>query len=80
MSHPFGTFVREHNLGRVYVELGYQLFSDPDTVRGPDVSFVSRKRQRTAKTPPRVHPRRPGPGHRDRLGRQADDAARRQGC
>jgi len=49
MSHPFGTFVPEHHLGRVYVEVGYQLFSDPDTVRGPDVSFVSRTRQTTAK-------------------------------
>ncbi len=44
-----GTFVRTHDLGRVYVEVGYKLFSDPDTVRGPDVSFVSRKRQTTAK-------------------------------
>ncbi|HLB36076.1 MAG TPA: Uma2 family endonuclease [Gemmatimonadales bacterium] len=42
-------FVRAHDLGRVYVEVGYKLFSDPDTVRGPDVSFVSRKRQTTAK-------------------------------
>jgi len=43
------TFVRAHNLGRVYVEVGYKLFSDPDTVRGPDVSFVSAKRKPTAK-------------------------------
>lgn len=45
-------FVRAHNLGRVHVEVGYKLFSDPDTVRGPDVSFVSAKRQ------PRAKPRR----------------------
>lgn len=44
------SFVRAHNLGRVYVEVGYKLFSNPDTVRGPDVSFVSRTR---AAAPPR---------------------------
>ncbi len=32
------------NLGRVYVESGFKLASDPDTVRGPDVAFVSRGR------------------------------------
>ena len=42
-------FVRAHDLGRVYVEVGYKLFGNPDTVRGPDVSFVSRERQTTAK-------------------------------
>lgn len=35
-------FVTEHRLGRVYVELGHRLFGDPDTVRAPDVSFLSR--------------------------------------
>src|SRR5665213_83743 len=34
------TFAREHGLGRVVVESGYRLKRDPDTVRGPDVSFV----------------------------------------
>lgn len=41
-------FVREHGLGRVFVESGYVLASDPDTVRGPDVSFVSARRLATA--------------------------------
>ncbi len=36
-------FVRPRKLGTVYVETGYILFRDPDTVRGPDVSFVSQK-------------------------------------
>lgn len=40
-------FVREHGLGRVFVETGYVLASDPDTVRGPDVSFVSARRLAT---------------------------------
>jgi Uma2 family endonuclease len=41
------TFVRARGLGRVYVEVGYRLFTTPDTVRGPDVSFVSRERAAT---------------------------------
>jgi Uma2 family endonuclease len=42
-------FVRAHDVGRVYVEVGYKLTSDPDTVRGPDISFVSRERRTTAR-------------------------------
>ena len=38
-------FVRPRRLGTVHVESGYILFRDPDTVRGPDVSFVSRARR-----------------------------------
>jgi len=41
LTVEIGTFVRAHSLGRVYVEVGYKLFSHPDTVRGPDVSFVA---------------------------------------
>lgn len=37
-------FVRAHGLGTVYVETGYILFRRPDTVRGPDISFLSRER------------------------------------
>lgn len=34
-------YVRERDLGEVYIhEVGYLLATDPDTVRGPDVSFV----------------------------------------
>src|ERR1043165_1921410 len=33
-------FVKQHGLGRAYVETGYVLERNPDTVRGPDVSFV----------------------------------------
>jgi Uma2 family endonuclease len=35
-------FVAPRNLGRVFTEVGYRL--TPDTVRAPDVSFVSKAR------------------------------------
>jgi Uma2 family endonuclease len=40
-------FVKKKNLGVVMVETGYKLASSPDTVRAPDVSFLS-----IAKIPP----------------------------
>jgi Uma2 family endonuclease len=44
-------FVRAHQLGRIYTDgVGYTLFRNPDTVRGPDVSFVSRDREATLKS------------------------------
>jgi Uma2 family endonuclease len=39
-----GVHVRAAALGRVYAEAGFKLASDPDTVRGPDVAFISRDR------------------------------------
>jgi Uma2 family endonuclease len=36
--------VRQHNLGQVWTEVGFLLFSDPDTVRAPDVAFVRQNR------------------------------------
>lgn len=36
------TYVEEHDLGEVCAELGFVLSKDPDTVRAPDVSFLSR--------------------------------------
>ena len=38
------TFVEEHGLGEVFGEAGFVLARDPDTVRGPDLSFVRRER------------------------------------
>ena len=38
------SFLRQHDLGRVVVESGFRLESQPDTVRGPDVSFVTNER------------------------------------
>lgn len=44
LATELSTFVRPRRLGRVFVEVGFKLFSNPDTVRGPDVSFVSQDR------------------------------------
>ena len=44
ISIALGTFVRQHNLGRVVVESGVWLERQPDTVRGPDVAFITRER------------------------------------
>lgn len=35
---------RDASLGRMYVESGFHLATDPDTVRGPDIAFISRER------------------------------------
>lgn len=37
-------FVEPRGLGEVFGEAGYVLARDPDTVRGPDLSFISRER------------------------------------
>jgi Uma2 family endonuclease len=37
-------YVKANKLGQVCSEVGYKLESDPDTVLGPDVSFVSKDR------------------------------------
>jgi Uma2 family endonuclease len=39
-----GQHTRANRLGDVYVEGGFKLESDPDTVLGPDVSFVAKDR------------------------------------
>ena len=45
LSGPLSLFVEEHELGAVYAaETGFLLAKDPDTVRGPDVGFVTRER------------------------------------
>jgi len=41
-------FARDRGLGRVYTESGFVLSRGPDTVRGPDVSFVSTEREAVA--------------------------------
>ena len=44
-SWPLGQFVDEHGLGEVYAaETGFLLARGPDTVRAPDVAFVSQSR------------------------------------
>ena len=39
-----GPHVKANNLGYICAETGYKLETNPDTVLGPDVSFVSRER------------------------------------
>jgi Uma2 family endonuclease len=39
-----GQHIKANRLGVVYAESGYKLESDPDTVLGPDASFVSKER------------------------------------
>src|SRR5829696_2282196 len=44
LSVPLAQFVWEHGLGEVYNEIGFKLTSNPDTVLGPDVCFISKQR------------------------------------
>jgi Uma2 family endonuclease len=44
-------YVRQHNLGRAFVESGFALEHAPDTVRGPDVAFVSQERVASSGVP-----------------------------
>jgi len=37
-----GAFADDHDLGETSVEVGFRLFRNPDTVRAPDVAFVSK--------------------------------------
>lgn len=41
LSSLLRDFVKQRNLGKVMVESGYLLATNPDTVRGPDISFLS---------------------------------------
>ena len=44
-----GVHVRRHRLGRTLVDTGFLLATNPDTVRAPDVSFISRERPEAAR-------------------------------
>lgn len=45
ITGPLFTHVSAHNLGKVYAaETGFLITQNPDTVRAPDVAFVSRQR------------------------------------
>jgi Uma2 family endonuclease len=45
LTTPLDQHVRANNLGAVYAsETGFQIASDPDTVRAPDVAFVNKER------------------------------------
>jgi Uma2 family endonuclease len=44
VARPLEDFVQLHRLGEVFTESGFALSRDPDTVLGPDVSFVEASR------------------------------------
>jgi Uma2 family endonuclease len=44
IGYFFQAYNRQHHLGRVVVEAGFRLESQPDTVRGPDVAFILNER------------------------------------
>jgi Uma2 family endonuclease len=45
LAIELGAFVRKERLGQVFAQdTGFKIERDPDTVRGPDVAFVSRER------------------------------------
>lgn len=46
-----GNFVRTQRLGQVFVETGFYLQRDPDTVRAPDISFLKRARMASGGPP-----------------------------
>jgi Uma2 family endonuclease len=59
-SEPLSAFVRTQNLGVVSVaEPGFLLTTDPDTVRAPDVAFVSRERVASLLKPTGFFPEAP---------------------
>jgi Uma2 family endonuclease len=51
LGTPLAAYVRANGLGRVYGELGCKLEADPDTVRAPDVAFISQARLSEAPQP-----------------------------
>jgi Uma2 family endonuclease len=58
LTELLGSFVRPRRLGVVYAgDAGFILARKPDTVRGPDVAFVSAERERQASE---AHPYFPG--------------------
>jgi Uma2 family endonuclease len=44
LASELDLFVEAQRLGEVYAEIGYITRRDPDSVRGPDISFVGRSR------------------------------------
>ncbi len=45
LGGPLGKFVLDHDLGDFFIsEIGFQLTWNPDTVLGPDLSFISKER------------------------------------
>jgi Uma2 family endonuclease len=52
LDHRLRNFVEAHGLGEVCAaETGFRLTKDPDTVRAPDVSFITRQRLPAGEAP-----------------------------
>lgn len=55
LSLVLGNFVQAHSLGRLLAaETGFKLFSNPDTVRAPDIAFI--RSDRVPEPPPAGFP------------------------
>ena len=59
IAGSFYIYSRQSGTGSGGVETGYRVRQDPDTVRGPDVSFNVRSRGEREETPPRFVPGAP---------------------
>jgi Uma2 family endonuclease len=59
LTYLLHAHVDRHDLGTVLVESGYVLRRRPDTVRGPDISFVSRARMTPEQVPEQFIPGTP---------------------
>jgi Uma2 family endonuclease len=60
LSSRLHRFVTEHDLGRVSgAETGFRLEHDPDTVRAPDIAFVTRERLAATGLPQGYYPGAP---------------------
>ena len=50
IGYALRRFLDEHDLGVVTAESGFCIRRDPDTVRAPDVAFLSHERARSSAT------------------------------
>ena len=60
LGGPLWTFVRKHKLGRIFsADTGFVLTQNPDTVRAPDLAFVSAARIAAVGMPQKFWPGAP---------------------
>jgi Uma2 family endonuclease len=60
ISYLLSSFVGSNRRGVVYTgDTGFVLARRPDTVRGPDIAFLSSEREREPKAPPYIPEPRP---------------------
>lgn len=60
LAKILASFVDERRLGAVFTDAGFRLAENPDTVRGPDVAFVSTDGLSALHDPSRFFPGAPG--------------------